>query len=78
MTRGLKAWFDINNDGEINIENETINDEVIKNLIWTFPDSNSMILLINGDDTIALVCHDCKKVYGFSDVNYKDEKYREI
>ena len=22
--------------------------------------------------------HDCKKVYGFSDVNYKDEKYREI
>lgn len=34
--------------------------------------------LINNDDTIALVCHDCKKVYGFSDVNYKDEKYREI
>jgi len=34
--------------------------------------------LIIGDDTIALVCHDCKKVYGFSDVNYKDEKYREI
>lgn len=34
--------------------------------------------LINGDDTIALVCHDCKKIYGFSDVNYKDEKYREI
>ena len=34
--------------------------------------------LINGDDTIALVCHNCKKVYGFSDVNYKDEKYRDI
>lgn len=34
--------------------------------------------LINGNDIIALVCHDCKKVYGFSDVNYKDEKYREI
>lgn len=34
--------------------------------------------LINGDDTIALVCHNCKKVYGFSNVNYKDEKYREI
>lgn len=30
--------------------------------------------LIIGDDTIALVCHDCKKVYGFSDVNYKDKK----
>ena len=36
------------------------------------------IELIIGDDTIALACHDCKKVYGFSDVNYKDEKYREI
>ena len=34
--------------------------------------------LIIGDDTIALVCHDCKKVYGFSDVNYKNDKYREI
>lgn len=34
--------------------------------------------LIIGDDIIALVCHDCKKVYGFSDVNYKNEKYREI
>jgi len=34
--------------------------------------------LINGEDTIALVCHDCKKVYGFSDVDYKNEKYREI
>lgn len=34
--------------------------------------------LIYGDDTIALVCHNCKKVYGFSDINYKDEKYREI
>ena len=34
--------------------------------------------LINGDDTIALVCHDCKKVYCFSDINYKDEKHREI
>lgn len=34
--------------------------------------------LINSDDTVALVCHDCKKVYGFSDINYKDEKHREI
>lgn len=34
--------------------------------------------LINGDDIIALVCHDCKKVYRFMDVNYKDEKYKEI
>lgn len=34
--------------------------------------------LIIGDDAIALICHDCKKVYGFSDVKYKNEKYREI
>ena len=34
--------------------------------------------IIIGDDTIALVCHDCKKVYCFSDINYKDEKHREI
>lgn len=25
---------------------------------------------INGADYIALICHNCKKVYGFSDVNY--------
>lgn len=25
---------------------------------------------INGADYIALICHDCKKVYGFNDVNY--------
>lgn len=25
---------------------------------------------INGADYISLICHDCKKVYGFSDVNY--------
>lgn len=26
---------------------------------------------INGADFIAIICHDCKKVYGFSDVKYK-------
>ena len=30
--------------------------------------------LIIGDDTIALVCHDCTKVYGFSDIVYKMQK----
>lgn len=24
-----------------------------------------------GKDTVALVCYDLKKIYGFSDVNYK-------
>jgi len=26
--------------------------------------------IINGADYIALICHECKKVFGFSDVNY--------
>lgn len=26
---------------------------------------------INGADFIAVICHDCKKVYGFNDVKYK-------
>lgn len=30
--------------------------------------------LIICDDTIALVCDDCKKVYGFSDIVYKMQK----
>ena len=34
--------------------------------------------LITGDDAIALICHNCKKVYGFSDLKYKNEKYRDI
>ena len=28
--------------------------------------------LIIGDDIVALVCHDCKKIYDFNDVNYKN------
>ena len=27
--------------------------------------------LIIGDDTIALVCHDCKKIYKFNDIKYR-------
>lgn len=34
--------------------------------------------LIIGDDTIAYACHVCKKIYGFNDVKYKNEKYREF
>lgn len=48
-TRVLEAWFDVNNDGKINIDNEKIND--VENLVWIFPDTNSMIQLINGDET---------------------------
>ncbi len=33
---------------------------------------------INGSDYIALICHDCKKVYGFSDVNYYPNCPKEI
>ena len=27
--------------------------------------------LILGDDRIALVCHDCEKIYKFNDVKYR-------
>lgn len=27
--------------------------------------------LIMGDDRIALVCHDCKKIYKFNDIKYR-------
>ena len=30
--------------------------------------------LIIGDDRIALICHDCEKIYKFSDVQYKSNK----
>jgi 3-oxoacid CoA-transferase subunit A len=34
--------------------------------------------LINGFDAIACICNKCKKVYGFSDVNYKSNCPREL
>ena len=33
---------------------------------------------INGADFIAVICHDCKKVYGFNDVKYKSNCPKEI
>ena len=33
---------------------------------------------IYGDDTIALICEECKKVYGFNDVNYKPNCPKEL
>lgn len=33
---------------------------------------------INGADYIAIICNDCKKVYGFSDVNYYPNCPREL
>lgn len=33
---------------------------------------------IYGFDTIAVICEDCKKVYGFSDVNYKNGCPKEL
>ena len=33
---------------------------------------------INGADFIAVICHDCKKVYGFNDVKYKPNCPREL
>ena len=33
---------------------------------------------INGVDFIGIICHNCKKVYGFNDVNYKMNCPREL
>ena len=33
---------------------------------------------INGADFIAVICHDCKKVYGFNDIKYKPNCPKEI
>ena len=33
---------------------------------------------INGADFIAVICHDCKKVYGFNDVKYKPNCPKEL
>lgn len=33
---------------------------------------------INGADFIAVICHDCKKVYGFNDVKYKSSCPKEL
>lgn len=33
---------------------------------------------ICGDDTIALICEECKKVYGFNDVKYKQNYPRDL
>lgn len=33
---------------------------------------------INGFDALAVVCHDCKKVYGFNDVKYKSNCPKEL
>ena len=33
---------------------------------------------IIGNDEIALICNNCKKVYGFNDVKYKDNCPREL
>ena len=33
---------------------------------------------IIGNDDIALICNNCKKVYGFNDVKYKDNCPREL
>lgn len=77
--------LEINNDGFEIVKNALSKKDIsFSNTHCHVCESNNITFqkgngeLINGDDTIALVCHDCKKVYGFSDVNYKDEKYREI
>lgn len=60
-------------------------DEVMRKDIFC-PKCNSKNVLIqkgdghrlNGADFIAVICHDCKKVYGFNDVKYKSNCPREL
>ena len=61
-------------------------DEVMANVKVCCPVCKSKNILIqkgdghkiNGADYIALICHDCKKVYGFSDVNYYPNCSKEL
>ena len=60
-------------------------DEVMRKDIFC-PECNSKNILIqkgdghkiNGADFIAVICHECKKVYGFNDVKYKPNCPREL
>lgn len=60
-------------------------DEVMRKDIFC-PKCNSKNILIqkgdghriNGADFIAVICYDCKKVYGFNDVKYKSNCPREL
>ena len=60
-------------------------DEVMRKDIFC-PKCNSKNILIqkgdghriNGADFIAIVCHNCKKVYGFNDVKYKPNCPKEL
>jgi len=60
-------------------------DEVMRKDIFC-PKCNSKNILIqkgdghriNGADFIAVICHDCKKVYGFNDVKYKSNCPKEL
>ena len=60
-------------------------DEVMRKDIFC-PECNSKNILIqkgdghriNGADFIAVICHDCKKVYGFNDVKYKPNCPKEL
>ena len=61
--RTLTAYFDANNDGQINKETEKIQE--FDNLIWTFPTNNTMIELLNGKsyDEIQLQSYVKEKYY---------------
>ena len=60
-------------------------DEVMRKDIFC-PKCNSKNILIqkgdghriNGTDFIAVICHNCKKVYGFNDVKYKPNCPKEL
>lgn len=60
-------------------------DEVIRKDIFCPKCDSKNILIqkgdghrINGADFIAVICHDCKKIYGFNDVKYKPNCPRKL
>lgn len=69
-TRTLSAWFDANNNGEIET-NEIIQE--FDNLVWYFPTQNTMITLLNGGsyERIELISYEKGKYYIEKDDSYE-------
>ena len=74
-----------NRDGYEIVRDAFSSNEVFKEKVLCPVCSSSNIIIQKGDgfniignDEIALICNNCKKVYGFNDVKYKDNCPREL
>ena len=78
----VRELVKVNTDGYKVVKGKYKQDLVLKNNDIKCPKCNSnRISLMKGDgeqiigcDIIAIICHDCKKIYEFSDIKYKDNK----